>query len=492
MKKISFISMIALGAAMTACSSYDLPNPPGQTYPEPEVFDEGGIVLEQGSASVNLIDLNNANEMVDLAKVADLVNFPDTYDLAIEAEVAKDATFANAFTLPADVNGMEVTMRPDALDGAIREAITKDPATLDVYIRYAAYAVNGDTRLRLGGSDVYYGSYKYSVKPFDPETIIEDSYYLVGSFNGWDLASAVKMNHTTEGSVYDSASFAAQIEVQAGGCEWKVIPASAFAAGNLDAAYGVVDATSLSGELNAVPGRDGAGVISTAGPYLVTVDIQNMTYNVNVALDCLYVPGNGSSQTNFNKVQKLYTLDYITYQGVAQLRNNWFLTGQPKLSGIVYRSVEGSAVTENGTTSYLLVSEGGKTMKAGDLALNWVSANLVELTCSNTPLATIAAVGDHNGWNEKGDCKLTPDAKFLTWTGTFDLNAEFKLNCNDAWDIDFGGVLTAGTVPGTYTVQLTYKGSNIQVPAPGKYEITVDFSNVDIATGAYTMTLVKK
>lgn len=508
MKKISFISMIALGAAMTACSSYDLPNPPGQTYPEPEVFEDGGVVLEQAATSLNLIELNNDNKQAELARVTDLVNFPDTYKLAFVAEVAKDDSYAGAALLDVVVDGDLVTVRPDALNGAICKAVTNDPAVRDIHIRYAAYAVNGDTKLRLGGNDVYYGSYTYSIKPFDPAVIIEDSYYLVGSFCNWDLSQAVKMNHTTDGSVYDSAVFGLQVEVDAAaaasGYEWKVVPASALTAGTLDTAFGVkpYEDNNLAGELIHSAGRDNAGTITNAGPYLITVDIANLTYNVNVALECLYVPGNGSSQSNFAKVQKLYTLNFITYQGMAQLRNNWFLTGQPKTSGIVYKSVDGTVTTKGLVTKGELTGEStGKNMKADAdrNALHWISANLVQMTFEATTVNTVSVVGDHNGWNEKEapELALTPNADpkkqdCLVWKGEVELNSEFKININHEWTIDFGGTIVPSTNSGTHQANLLYKGGNLIAPAPGRYEITVDFSTVDIATGFYTMTLVKK
>lgn len=36
---------------MASCDNFDLPNPPGQTNPEPDgIFENSGLVLEQGEA----------------------------------------------------------------------------------------------------------------------------------------------------------------------------------------------------------------------------------------------------------------------------------------------------------------------------------------------------------------------------------------------------------------------------------------------------------
>ena len=54
---------------------------------------------------------------------------------------------------------------------------------------------------------------------------------------------------------------------------------------------------------------------------------------------------------------------------------------------------------------------------------------------------------------------------------------EYKIRCNDAWDIDFGGD----------PQDLDFKGGNIATPGEGTYDVTVDFSILP-----YTITFSKK
>ena len=91
MKKIKIFSTIALSLALASCDNFELPNPPAQSNPDPGVegvFENSGLRLSQSSADVNLIEASNKNENVAVARIDELVNFPEGYDLRVDMQVA--------------------------------------------------------------------------------------------------------------------------------------------------------------------------------------------------------------------------------------------------------------------------------------------------------------------------------------------------------------------------------------------------------------------
>ena len=245
MKKIKFISAIALTMVMASCDDFDLPNPPGQTNPEPEaVFENSGIVLTQGDATVNLVEANKANTDVTVANITELVNFPADYTLSVDMDIAGDASFSNATTISTTIVDNAVMVNPDIFNGAIQKSITKKPGVYEVYSRFKAYAERGTTRVRLGGLDAFFAAdSKFNVTTLDPVKVMEEAYYLVPcDANGNPVMSkAVKMNNTLGNvSVYDNPEFALKVTVDAAAAEsetgylWKVAPQSAVTAGSTD------------------------------------------------------------------------------------------------------------------------------------------------------------------------------------------------------------------------------------------------------------------
>lgn len=519
MKKFKFISAIALlSMAMVSCDGYDLPDPKGEGYPEVPAFNADGLSLAQGETTVDLISANNENKNIKVATITELKDFPETYNLVLEMQVAKDNGFTNYATIATTVNGSDVTVRPDQYNAAVAQAITKDPAKVDAYVRFAAFAQEGATKIRIGGPDKFYSDYKATVTPFEPGKIIEDSYYLVGDFCGWDLSRAIPFTNTVAGaSPYDNPEFAVKVDISAAeaanGYTWKVVPASSKAANSWVGALGskpaMRDITDKEGNVlgqeedpnngtlfvSAEPRTD-AGVIKTAGPILISINIEADTYRIGMAFDALY-PLSGSTVQNPASAMLLYTDNYINYTGVAALKGVWYIAGQPAISGpgaILYKG-DGDPVdtkAEDGTItsrSGKITVDGGKTLRApiSGLTLYWADINFVQSKYTISPITSMSVVGEHNGWNEKEAPALTPSADLKKWTGTMQLGGAFKINCNHAWDLDFGGTSIPDVMAGQHQYNLTFKGGNLNVDETATYDVTVDFG-----VYPYVLTLVKK
>lgn len=492
---------MAVGLGFAACNEFDLPNPPGQSNPEEPVFESANLEIKQSAETLNLKADDEAAEKVTLAEVTKLVDFPAAYDLAFEVELAPSADFANAVTLPAELNDGLVQLEPKEINNAIYNNFTKDPADIDIYARIAAYAERGNTKIRLGGTtDFWYGDYEYLVIPFQPEAYLDNSYYLlqraIGASN-WDVTAALPFTHTSDASVYDNPEFKIAITVEEPGTEWAVIPGSSFDAATLDGIMGVEDATAMEGALIAGAEDMVFGQITEPSPYTIRIDVEAMTYQVNFAFDFLYVPGTATSM-GFRSALHLTTTDYMNYSGVARLRQQWWLTSTESLqkgtifyqapgedaasesidekTGIITYS--GSLTTDAETGLPLTVGkdEAGKNIDG----LFYIEANVALLTYKAIWLNQIGMVGDFNGWNTEEAIQLTHDSKYTTWTAKdVDLTAGGFKFCTGSWVVSWGGSLD--------NLQQGGIDNNLTIAEDGKYDVKLDFTKTP-----YTATLTKK
>lgn len=496
MKTSYIIFGLAMGMAVASCSQFDLPNPTGQENPQLPGFASDGLAIEQAAQTLDLPAARDAGTPVVLAHITKLTDFPaDEYTLAFEMDIATTPDFADAATVPVDVNDKDIDIEAGALNSAISTNFTKDPADVTLYARFAAYATRGEnTKIRLGGSDSYfYGTdYQYLVIRFAPEHAIEDEYYLVGSFCGWDITKAVAMERDDEKSVYDNPVFTLDVDVTAddvadGGYQWKIISGTTYHAAQWsDAAgsqYGPAAADELVGTLVATSGAaaEGAGVITTASPYKVTVNMEDLTYSFKAAL--LYTPGDSNGWDQATS-QTLTTSDSKNYSGYAHLKGSFKLSAQPGWDGINYGIADEAVVKKDdkgniiSITGHLDTAVDAKNLSVPADGLYYLEVNVVELTYTIIPVRTYGVIGDATpaGWG--ASTPLTPSADFLVWSATMELGTGvLKFRANDEWAINLGGEpdnLTAG-------------GADMPSPGAGTYSVTLDLSK-----HPYTATFAKK
>lgn len=494
MKTIKFLSALALTLGLAACENYDLPNPPGQTNPAPDgYFQNSGLVLTPADQDINLVSANEANIFPTVATIDELTDFPgNEYSLEIDMQVGADANFSKYSTIATVIeNEQNVTVNPDIFNGAIQEMLTREPGIYQVPVRFAAYAVLGTTRMRLGGVDATYGDETLTVQTLDPVKVIENAYYVVPcSASGTpDLSAAMKMNNTAgEGvSAYDNPEFALKFDVADGTPFYFMIaPQSAITAGSTEGLFGCLgSADNMSGKLGA---SYGAALIPISGAVFLTINMEQDAYTLSYAFAMLY-PLSGS--VKIENTMCLYTDNYINYTGVTAINRQWTIYTQPDKSGVVFYA---DPETEPEVSENMLNQSGLMSTVAGPKltapnkrnTLYYCDINLVQKTYSISGITSISVIGDGNGWDTTTAPMLTPSKDLRKWTGSdIEIGSEFKLNCNGAWDIDFGGVAGENTM-GKQVYNVHYKGDNLHCEA-GKYDVTVDFS-----AKPYTVTLVKK
>lgn len=482
MKKISLIVLSALACwGITSCEQYELPNPPAQSNPEEAVFKSENLVLTSTVSGTISLPAHSADQTPVQLFTLSLTDFPVSSELRIVGEFSADESFAKCEELAVNVNSEDntVTARAAEIQQVFNSVISKDLVAKDVYVRYSAYAVNGATSVRLGGPDYYYWQGVYNILPIPQENVIEPEYYLVGSFCNWDIKKGVKLKQLSEGNQYDNPDFyikvdVSEADVNAGGYSWKVVPASGFANNSWEGAFGVADlsagASSTTGNLLVNPEAEtGAYTIDVEGSYMIKANMETRRFEVSLAFDYMWVPNYGASISDFTKMMRLTTTDYIHYEGTLRLSNSFWFTGQDNLRGIVYRPDGDTVIGDDNSFSGNMLIDASSTarMKVPATGLYYVKADIANLTYTGAPVNEIELVGEFNGWDPTTAPALTPNSQKTVWTitHTFASAGEFKFCVDGGWAINYG--LIAGAV--------TVGGGNLAVDEAGTYEITIRF-----------------
>lgn len=452
MKKTGLYLIALLGLGFASCDdTSDLGIQ--QTNPQEAIMSANGITVDYGTpiagSAINLGSYKDGN--IDVIKLVKAEDLPEGATINFSMEVAPTSDFSNAETLNV-VNG---AVSANEWDAAFKTLIGKTPLATTNWIRFAVYAEQGTQETRIGGADTWYATKEISVTPYDLQLPVESSYYFVGA------GAEYVMDHTAK-HVYDDPSFTYVFDVTseqaAAGYNWTIKSASGKS-------YGVSetgDPAELSGNL-----EEGAqaGNINVAGTYKITVNMLDLTYNITLAYEKLYTPGNANGWGDWTNQMYLTTTDYKNYAGYV------YVDTQFKLCGTAGWDINWGVGSEEGT----LASDGGNIQVATN-GLYYVEVNLSELTYKLTYIETIGVIGGFNGWGSS--VALTPSADYKTWTGdvTFGEDTTWKFRCNNGWDYNLGGTFD----------NLVQNGDNLS-SAAGTYTITLN-----LGTLPYSCTAVAK
>ena len=288
----------------------------------------------------------------------------------------------------------------------------------------------------------------------------EKGYYMLGQVNGneWDAKSPVWMNKISDGVYQLKVTTTADknwFKFYAGskwdeGGDWKIIDTGALGCkenGCEDGSgYIYYDGDSW-GKLQTM-------VIPGAGTWIVTLDMNNLTYTVGKPV--LYMAGdaNGWATNDY-----LAGEDGVHFTGFMYLNQNGFkFCTQPEWKGTNYGADFNTAPDALNITI---------TEPAGYYQ---VDVDLSEKTYTLTPITSIGIIGSASpkGWDSDVDMTYVPynkDTKEVNgyWeVKNITLSAgEIKFRANDDWAISWGGELDNLT---------TKNGGNITVEA-GTYDI---------------------
>lgn len=285
----------------------------------------------------------------------------------------------------------------------------------------------------------------------------EKGYYMLGQVNGneWDTKSPVWMNKISDGvyqlkvtttadknwfKFYAGSNFVSE--------DWDSINKGALGCkenGSEDTfGYILYDGDSW-GELQ-------TPVIPGAGTWIVTLDMNNLTYTVGKPV--LYMAGDANG---WDQIDVLNGDDGVHFTGYMYLNQNGFkFCTQPNWDGTNY----GADFNTAGDAANITMTEEAGYYK--------VDVDLESKSYVLTPITTIGIIGSAspNGWDSDVDMTYVPynaETKALGYWEAKDItlaSGEIKFRANDDWAINWGGDVNA----------LTQGGDNISVDA-GTYDI---------------------
>lgn len=486
MKKYSIYGLASLFAlSFAACDNYEEPNPRPQTNPQEPVLAVSDVVVTQdvsADAAYDLKALNDEGKNIVLSTI-NCSDLPEGYEFVADAEISANG-FARSASVPVSVvaandSVFSLEVNPDDLQGVYYANISKGPKSKEIQLRYNLKTKIGNQVAYVGNPDNFYGPYTFTVTPFPSSLVIEENYYLLGTINGWSVAEAIKLNHS-DMNQYDDPVFSIKVDITkdqaAEGWWWKIVPESTYVTGDwvsaANAAYGVAENgdEALSGLLVGRTADEdcGAGCLKTEGQLLLTINMEEGTYEFSSAVDYLYTPGDSNEWTHMDS-QLLSTTDYAKYAGYAVLTGQYKFSNAPDWSHINYGN--------SGVEGKLMIGGDNNNLTVVEPGLYYCKVDVPALTYSVTLISTIGVMGDAtpSGWD--ASTPLTSD-DYLIWKGTMEFKSgEFKFRCNDDWDVNLGGDMQ----------NLTPGGANIASPGEGTYEVTLNLSQLP-----YSCTLEKK
>lgn len=288
----------------------------------------------------------------------------------------------------------------------------------------------------------------------------EKGYYMLGQVNGneWDAKSPVWMTKMSDG-VYQL-----KVTTEKDKNYFKFYEGSKWdESGNWDVINkgvmgcekdGCEDASGTIYYTGDSWGTPQSMVIAGAGTWIVTLDMNNLSYSVGKPV--LYMKGDANGRDGYDY---LSGEDGVKFTGFMYLNQNGFkFTTAPDWSGTGY----GANFDTAPDAANIVITE-----PAGYYQ---VDVDLSEKTYTLTPITSIGIIGSAspNGWDSDVDMTYVPynkDTKEVNgyWeVKNITLSAgEIKFRANDGWDISWGGELDHLT---------TKNGGNITVEA-GTYDI---------------------
>ena len=414
---------------------------------------------EQEASAANAVTFANGPEaessMADEDGIINLVtvNFNST-DANITGYTFKDVK-VNGVAINGTMVGNNVQVSASELEKLVcehyksRASVARD---LNVETQVSINLASGDAE-----SITTKGETTGKFTPTATPQLDEKGYYMLGQVNdnGWNEKSPVWMNKIADG-VYQLKVTTTEDQ------NWfKFYAGSNFVSGDWDSinkgALGCKENGSEDPFGYILYNGDSWGELQTpvipgAGTWIVTLDMNNLTYTVGKPV--LYMAGDANG---WNQIDVLNGDDGVHFTGYMYLNQNGFkFCTQPNWDGTNY----GADFNTAGDAANITMTEEAGYYK--------VDVDLESKSYVLTPITTIGIIGSAspNGWDSDVDMTYVPynaETKELGYWEAKDItlaSGEIKFRANDDWAINWGGDTNA----------LTQGGDNISVEA-GTYDI---------------------
>ncbi len=468
------ISLLGLGlfaaVALASCDNIEESLAQPITNPQEPIFNSANITYT-AVPSINASNPEAGNVQVATYSAEGL---PEGFTVGGKLELSPYADFSKMMevTLINDGNALFVDIAEVASQYV--NNFTKNPEVVTMYGRTILTASNGTDQVRLGTVDTYFGEGTYTFTPVTPSEIIAPVYYVVmGDGSAWDLAGAVKMNHS-DVNQYDDPLFSVVIkEASSTGDKWILLSEdsynSAKAAGAISGVeyfapvYDNTNSGVVYGDLEKNGSLNDLPAISV--PCEVEVNMLSKGFTTKAAVENFYATGNGWSNWSEHWMP-LFTTDYADYYGFLNLGTEFKFAPVAGWNGDFGAANAPEESDNGGIFSYNGVChDSGDNIKIGHEGLYFAHLNAVTWNYDLQMIKSWGLVGAFNDWN--GDIEMTPSTDLYTWTAELTVEADqgWKFRANGGWDINLGGQPDA----------LWTNGDNITLEA-GTYTITLDLT----------------
>ena len=297
----------------------------------------------------------------------------------------------------------------------------------------------------------------------------EKGYYMLGQVNGneWDAKSPVWMNKISDG-VYQL-----KVTTTADKNWFKFYAGSNFVSNDWDSinkgALGCKENGSEDTFGYILYNGDSWGELQTpvipgAGTWIVTLDMNNLTYTVGKPV--LYMAGDANG---WNQIDVLNGDDGVHFTGYMYLNQNGFkFCTQPNWDGTNYGA------------DFDTAPDAGNIVIAEEAGFYQVDVDLSAKTYTLTPF-TIGIIGNATpkGWDGDTNMTYNPEERCWELKGVTLSDGEMKFRHTNDWSLSWGGELDNLT---------TQNGPNIAVAA-GTYDIKLE---VNFAEGTAKCEMTKK
>ena len=298
--------------------------------------------------------------------------------------------------------------------------------------------------------------------------IDEQGYYMLGEVNGnnWTATSPVWMTKVSDG-VYQL-----KVTTEKDKNYFKFYEGSKWdESGNWDVINKGVMGCEKDGSADASGtiyytgdswGTPQSMVIAGAGTWIVTLDMNNLTYTVGKPI--LYMAGDANG---WKQIDVLNSEDGVNFKGYMYLNQNGFkFCSQPNWDGTNY----GGAFFGESEDNIMMTQEAG---------FYQVDVDLSAKTYTLTPF-TIGIIGSATpkGWDGDTEMTYNPEERCWELKNVKLTDGEMKFRHTNDWNLNWGGPLDA----------LVHDGDNIAVAA-GTYDIKL---KVNWAEGTAKCEMTKK
>ena len=459
MKKTFLYSLAVLASvSLASCNGDydDWANP--QTNPQEASAAKYGITFTAGpEAECNMPDENGVINLVTVNSTDANVTGYTQKDLKVNGEAIEGEIVGN--NIQVDANELEKIL---CTQNKSRASVARD---INVESKVSVNLASGDA---VAINTV--GTTTAKLTPTPTPAIDPNGYYMLGHLNGkddWDNTDPVWMNKVSDG-VYQAKVTTAKDK------NWfKFFEGSKFESGNWD----VINTGALGCKENGC--EDASGyiyytgdkwgelqtlVIPGAGTWIVTLDMNNLTYSVGKPI--LYMAGDANG---WKQIDVLNSEDGVKFKGYMYLNQNGFkFSTQPNWDGTNYGA------------DFDTAPDAGNIVITEEAGFYQVDVDLSKKTYTLTPF-TIGIIGNATpkGWDGDTNMTYNPEERCWELKDVTLTDGEMKFRHTNDWNLSWGGELDNLT---------TQNGPNIAVAA-GTYDIKL---KVNWAEGTAKCEMTKK